>query len=223
MAIDSNHPSIALNRQCELLGLSRSSWYYRPQKNDDAQAFNEGMMRLMDRQHTMTPFYGVPRMTQHLRRLGHAVNEKRVRRLMRVMGLEAVYPKPRTTVKSPEHKVYPYLLRNLTIDHCGQVWATDITYIGLYRGWAYLLAIMDWFSRYVLAWELSVTADASFCVSALQRALGLGTPEIFNSDQGSQFTSRAFTPCCWMSMCGSAWTGAAACTTTSSWSVCGAA
>jgi putative transposase len=193
MAIDADHADIAVSRQCELLGLPRSSWYYSPQKDDEAVALNERLMRLIDRQHTVTPFYGVGRMTQHLCQHGHPVNVKRVRRLMRVMGLEAIYPKPRTSLKNPENKVYPYLLRDLTIDRCDQVWATDITYIPLYRGWAYLVAIMDWFSRYVLAWELSVTADASFCVSTLERALALGTPEIFNSDQGSQFTSRAFT------------------------------
>lgn len=193
MLIDASHPDIPVSRQCELLGLSRSSWYYEARQDGDEQAFNEMLMRQIDRQYTMTPYYGVARMTVHLQGLDHAVNEKRVRRLMRAMGLEAVYPKPRTTVINPENKVYPYLLRGLTIDHCDQVWATDITYIPLYRGWAYLVAVMDWFSRYVLAWELSVTADASFCVSTLQRALGNGTPEIFNSDQGSQFTSRAFT------------------------------
>lgn len=193
MAIDPDHAGLTVSRQCELLGLSRSSRYYRPRRDADEQAFNTLLMRLIDRQYTLTPFYGVAKMTVHLRSRGHAVNAKRVRRLMRVMGLEAIYPKPRTTVKSPENAVYPYLLRDLTIDRCDQVWATDITYIPLYRGWAYLAAIMDWYSRFVLAWELSVTADAGFCVSALKRALSLGTPQIFNSDQGSQFTSRAFT------------------------------
>jgi len=193
MAIEVHHRRIPVQRQCELLGLSRSSWYYRTQRDADEQAFNDRLMRLIDRQYLLTPFYGVPRMTEHLRAAGEPVNTKRVRRLMRLMGLEAIYPKPRTSVKCPENKVYPYLLRGLTIDHCDQVWATDITYIPLQRGFAYLVAIMDWFSRFVLAWELSVTMDTSFCVDALKQALQLGTPEIFNSDQGSQFTSSAFT------------------------------
>lgn len=193
MAIDVNHPRLAISRQCELLGLERSIWYYRPRKDELERQLNERLMRLIDRQYTLTPFYGVARMKVWLQSQGHVVNAKRVRRLMRVMGLEAIYPKPRTSVKSLEHKVYPYLLQGLTIDRRDQVWATDITYIPLQRGWAYLVAIMDWFSRFVLAWELSVTLDASFCISALRRALGLGTPEIFNSDQGSQFTSSPFT------------------------------
>ena len=151
-------------------------------------------MRLIDQQFTQTPYFGVRRMTTVLARQGHAVNVKRVRRLMRLMGLEPVYPRPRLSRKCPDHKVYPYLLRGVSIDRPDQVWATDITYIPLQRGWAYLVAIMDWFSRYVISWELSVTLDASFCVAALERALSLGrVPEIFNSDQGSQFTSVAFT------------------------------
>ena len=190
MAIDLNHPSIPIVRQCELLGLGRSSAYYRRRYDSD---MNEQLMRLIDAQYLQTPFYGVRRMTVQLGRLGHEVNVKRVRRLMRLMGLEAVYQKPRLTQRNPEHKVYPYLLRDVSIERPDQVWCTDITYIPMHRGWVYLVAIMDWFSRYVLAWEVSVTLDSSFCISALERALALGTPEIFNSDQGSQFTSRAFT------------------------------
>ena len=135
-------------------------------------------------------------MTAWLRHQGQAVNAKRVRRLMRVMGLEAIYPKPRLSRPDKAHRIYPYLLKDLTIDRPNQVWCTDITYLPLRRGWLYLVAIMDWFSRYVLSWELSTTLDASFCVSALERALAwcpCGGPEIFNSDQGSQFTSAAFT------------------------------
>ena len=139
MLIELNHPELTMGRQCELLGLSRSSWHYRPRKDDEADAFNDRLMGLIDRQFMMTPFYGVERMTVHLRRLGHAVNVKRVRRLMRLMGLEAIYPKPRTTINHPENKVYPYLLRGLTIDHRDQVWATDITYIPMRRGWMYLV------------------------------------------------------------------------------------
>ena len=193
MRIERAHPRIDLGRQCELLGLPRSTWYYAAQPAD---ALNEQLMRLIDRQYTARPFFGVGLMTAWLRLQGHAVNAKRVRRLMRLMGLEAIYPKPRLSLKNKAHPVYPYLLRDVTIDRPDQVWCTDITYLPLHRGWLYLTAIMDWFSRYVLTWELSVTLDASFCVSALERALGLGVsggPEIFNSDQGSQFTSVAFT------------------------------
>jgi putative transposase len=150
-------------------------------------------MHLIDWQYTATPFFGVRRMTAMLNRSGHAVNDKRVRRLMRVMGLEAIHPKPRTSSPRRANPVYPYLLKGLAIDRPDQVWATDITYIPLQRGWVYVVAVMDWFSRYVLAWEMSITLDSSFCVDALRSALGLGTPEIFNSDQGSQFTSEAFT------------------------------
>ena len=189
MAIDLNHPSISIARQCELLGLRRSSAYYRRHRDN---ALNQQLMRLIDQQYLQTPFYGVRRMTAQLDRLGHEVNAKRVRRLMRLMGLEAVYQKPRLSQRNPDHKVYPYLLRDVIVERPDQVWCTDITYIPMHRGWVYLVAVMDWFSRYVLAWEVSVTLDSSFCISALERALALGTPEIFNSDQGSQFTSRAF-------------------------------
>lgn len=197
MMIEANHDRIPVSRQCALLGLSRSTLYYRPREVSAEQAFNERLMRLIDEQHLRTPFYGVEQMRLHLNRLlaceGVTVNAKRVRRLMRVMSLAAIYPKPRTTVRSPEHRVYPYLLKGLSIDRPDQVWCTDITYIPMRRGWVYLAAVMDWFSRFVLAWEVSITLDASFCVTALRRALGLGTPAIFNSDQGSQFTSAAFT------------------------------
>jgi putative transposase len=196
MLIEPRHKSIPVRRQCELLGLSPSTLYHA-RKARRGDAFNERMMRLIDEQHLRTPFYGVEQMRLHLNRElaceGVTVNPKRVRRLMRLMGLEAIYPKPRTSVKSPENTVYPYLLRGLTIDRPDQVWCTDITYIPMHRGWVYLVAVMDWFSRYVLSWEVSITLDASFCVEALKRALSLGTPEIFNSDQGSQFTSIAFT------------------------------
>lgn len=190
MLIDMKHPRLSVLRQCDLIGLSRSSLYYRAQGED---AFNQQLMSLIDRQYTSTPFFGVRRMTVMLNRSGHAVNDKRVRRLMRVMGLEAIYPKPRTSLKNQANPVYPYLLKGLSIDRPDQVWATDITYIPLQRGWVYVAAVMDWCSRYVLSWEMSITLDSSFCVEALKRALGLGVPEIFNSDQGSQFTSEAFT------------------------------
>ena len=195
--IEPAHKQIPIRRQCELLGLNPSTLYYQPKREDP---LNERLMRLIDAQHLRTPFYGVEQMRLHLNRElepeGVTLNPKRVRRLMRLMGLEAIYPKPRTSVKSPENTVCPYLLKGLTIDRPDQVWCTDITYIPMHRGWVYLVAIMDWFTRYVLTWEVSITLDAGFCVEALKRALSMGSsggPEIFNSDQGSQFTSGAFT------------------------------
>jgi putative transposase len=150
-------------------------------------------MHLLDEQYTRTPFYGIRRMTAWLQAGGHEVNHKRVARLLRVMGLEAIYPKPRLSRGGPGHKIYPYLLRGLVIHRPNQVWATDITYVRLRHGFVFLVAIMDWFSRYVLAWEVSVTMETSFCMSALDWALQRGQPEIFNSDQGSQYTSEDFT------------------------------
>jgi len=150
-------------------------------------------MNLIDEQFTKTSFYGVARMTAWLQRQGLKVNHKRVRRLMRLMGLEAVYPKPRLSLSDQSHKKYPYLLSALAIDHPDQVWCADITYIRMLHGFVYLVAIMDWYSRFVLAWEISTTLDTPFCLSALEKALELSTPEIFNTDQGSQFTSREFT------------------------------
>jgi putative transposase len=149
-------------------------------------------MHLLDEQFTRTPFYGVDRMTESLRRRGHGVNPKRIRRLMRQMGLEAVYPKPRLSDNGKAHRRYPYLLRELSIDHPDQVWCSDITYIRMVYGFLYLVAVMDWFSRYVLAWELSTTLETGFCVTALQHALMSSKPEIFNTDQGVQFTSAEF-------------------------------
>lgn len=177
-------------RQCGLLDLSRSTFYYRPVGED---AYNLELMRRIDEEFTKRPFYGVPRMTARLRMMGHGVNPKRVRRLMRVMGLEAIYPKPRLSVNGPDHKVYPYLLKGVTIDRPDQAWATDITYVRLAHGFVYLVAILDWYSRYVLSWELSTTLDTGFCLEALERALRYSKPEIFNTDQGPQFTSVEFT------------------------------
>ena len=150
-------------------------------------------MNLVDEQFIRTPFYGVGRMTASLNRQRHPVNAKRIRRLMRLMELEAIYPKPRLSLSSEEHKRYPYLLRDLVIDHPNQVWCADITYIRMLYGFIYLIAIMDWFSRYVLAWGISTTLDTAFCVRALEKALGISKPDVFNTDQGVQFTSVEFT------------------------------
>ena len=152
-------------------------------------------MGLMRGQYLETPFYGSRRMTVWLLHEGHAVNRKRVQRLMRLMGLEAIYPKPRLSVANPEHRKFPYLLRGLSVNRVNQVWATDITYIPMARGFMYLVAVIDWHSRYVLSWRLSNSLEGSFCVEALEAALELGCPEIFNTDQGVQFTCRAFTEC----------------------------
>jgi len=180
----------SLRRQCELLGLNRSGLYYRPAGESDE---NLALMRLLDEQYTRTPCYGVLRMAAYLRSLGHEANPKRVRRLLRTMGLEAVYQKPDTSQPNPEHKIYPYLLRGLPIDRCDQVWSTDITYIRLARGFVYLMAVIDWYSRYVLGWALSTTLDADFCIEAVAEILEARQCEIFNMDQGSQFTTPRFT------------------------------
>jgi putative transposase len=177
-------------RQCELIGLPRSTWYYQP-AGESPQ--NLALMRLIDGVYLDHPTFGSRMMTAWLRRLGEAVNRKRVQRLMRLMGLEAIYPRPRTSQPAPDHKIYPYLLRNRLVARPNEVWAADITYVPLRAGFMYLVAIMDWHSRYVVSWELSNTLDAAFCVSALEWALARGRPEIFNTDQGAQFTSRAFT------------------------------
>ena len=176
-------------RQCELVGLSRSSYYYTPAAETPE---NLALMRLIDREYVRHPFLGSRRMTTYLGGLGHAVNRKRVRRLMAMMGLEAVYPKPRLSQPNPGHRVYPYLLRGVTVERPDQVWSTDITYVPMPAGFMYLTAVIDWFSRYVLAWRLSNSLDADFCVAALEAALQRGRPEVFNTDQGSQYTAAAF-------------------------------
>ena len=188
--IEADERRISIRRQCELLGLSRASYYYEAASET---AENLHLMRLLDEQYMKTPFYGYRRLTVCLRDAGFLVNPKRVARLMGVMGIEALYPKPQTTVVNPEHKIYPYLLCNVKIERPNQVWSTDITYIPMTGGFMYLTAIIDWYSRYVLTWRLSNTLDSLFCVEALTAALGLGKPEIFNSDQGAQFTSLDFT------------------------------
>jgi putative transposase len=188
--IEPGNGIFSMRAQCKLAGIIRSGLYYKP---SEETAENLMLMRLLDEQYTATPFYGVPRMTAWLRQEGYDVNPKRVRRLMRQMGLEAIYPKPKLSQPCKEHRIYPYLLRGLTVSRANQVWSTDITYIRLRQGFIYLVAIMDWFSRYVLAWEVSVTLESSFCISALDWALQRARPEIFNTDQGSQFTSSDFT------------------------------
>jgi putative transposase len=177
-------------QQCRLAGLARSGLYYKPRGETEE---NQQLMRLLDVEYTRHPFYGVWSMCVFLRKKGYTVNPKRVRRLLREMGLEAIYPKPHLSKPAAGSHIYPYLLRGLPIVRPNQVWSTDITYIRLRQGFVYLVAIMDWFSRYVLSWELSTSLDANFCVTALQWALKKATPEIFNSDQGAQFTSEAFT------------------------------
>lgn len=189
--IDPKRSHISIVQQCRLLKISRTSVYYRPQK---VKKENLDLMRLMDEQYLKTPTYGSRSMRNFLRRLGYKINRKRVQRLMRQMGLEAIYPKPKTSKRHPEQKIYPYLLRNLRIDRPNQVWCADITYIPLARGFMYLVAVMDWYSRKVLCWRVSNTLDSTFCVDALEEAIyRFGRPQIFNTDQGSQFTSEAFT------------------------------
>jgi len=178
-------------RQCELLGLPRSSYYYSPGQES---AENLKLMRMIDEEYTRAPFYGVRRLTERLRRLlGEKINHKRVHRLMRLMGISAIYPKKRLSQGNKNHRKYPYLLGGVRIERVNQVWSTDITYIPMASGYLYLVAILDWYSRYVISWELSNTLETGFCLIALERALEQGKPEIFNSDQGVQFTSDDFT------------------------------
>ena len=188
--IEPEHSALSVRRQCDLLGLARSGLYYEPMGES---AENLGLTRRIDEAYTRWPFYGARRMTAWLGREGHAVNVKRVRRLMRVMGLEAIYAKPRLSASGKAHKRYPYLLRDVAIDRADQVWSADITYLRLRGGFLYLTAILDWHSRYVLAWELSRSLEGEFCVRALEAALARGRPEVFNTDQGVQFTSEEFT------------------------------
>lgn len=188
--MDVAHKELSIRRQCQLLGLNRSSWYYRGM---DETPENLRLMRLIDEQYLVAPFYGSRRMMAWLVRQGHEVNRKRVQRLMRCMGLEAIYPKPRTTLPAGKHRIFPYLLRGMAILRPNQVWSADITYVPMRYGFMYLVAILDWFSRYVITWRLSNSLDSDFCVEALEAALLFGHPEIFNTDQGAQFTSRAFT------------------------------
>lgn len=179
-----------MRRQCQLLGIHRSQLYYEPVPET---AENLELMRRLDEQYLKTPFWGSRNMTVFLQGEGYPVNRKRTQRLMRKMGLEGIAPGPSTSRPAPQHQVYPYLLRDVVIDRPNQVWSSDITYVPMRHGYLYLVAVLDWYSRYVLSWRLSNSMDVEFCVSALDEALGQGTPEIFNTDQGAQFTSREFT------------------------------
>ena len=188
--IDFNSSEISVAFQCNLLSISRSSVYYKPKQ---VKKRDLDLMRIIDEQYLETPFYGSRSMRNHIRRLGWTINRKPIQRLMRLMGLQAIYPKPRTTKPNPQNKVYPYLLRGLKINQPDQVWAADITYVPMSRGFMYLVAIMDWHSRKVLSWRVSNSMDADFCVEALEEAIDkYGCPEIFNTDQGCQFTSESF-------------------------------
>lgn len=187
--IDRNHPEISINRQCDLLEVSKGSLYYQPVSIDP---YTLSLMDLIDEQHTSTPFYGSRRLTAYLNAKGHEINRKRVQRLMRLMRIEAIYPKPKLSRRNENHKIYPYLLRGVNIERPDHVWSTDITYIRVANGFVYLTAVIDWFSRYVLSWRLSNSLENTFCIEALEEALSISQPEIFNTDQGSQYTSTNF-------------------------------
>jgi len=225
--IETNHPALSIRRQCELIDLNRSTYYWLPAGQSP---LNLELMRLIDQEYTRAPFYGYRKMTARLNNQhGFAVNRKRVARLMGIMGLQAVYPKPRLSIPNQAHKTYPYLLRGLAITRPNQVWCADITYVPMPNGFMYLVAVMDWYSRYVLAWQLSNTLDGAFCLEALRRALLRGRPDIFNTDQGVQFTATDFTdelaaaevrisPVLSLPK---EWTAAAGIWTTSLWNGCG--
>jgi putative transposase len=188
--VEVDHPQLSIARQCAILGLSRSRFYYEPAGE---RPENLALMRLIDEEYTRCPFYGSRRWAAWLKGKGHAVNRKRLQRLMRLMGLQAIYPKPRLSLPDRQHKVYPYLLRGVEVVRPDQVWSTDITYVPLASGFMYLAAVLDWYSRSVIAWRLSNTLDGSFCLDLLDEALSRGCPEVFNTDQGVQFTARAWT------------------------------
>ena len=212
--IDPGHTRLSIVRQCELVSISRASFYRQPAGESEE---NLELMRLIDEAFLEAPWYGARQMARHLRRLGWCIGRKRVRRLMSKIGLAAIYQAPKTSEPHPQHKIYPYLLRHLTIERPNQVWCADVTYIPMRRGFLYLVAIMDWASRKVLAWRLSNTMEADFCVAALEEAMARhGKPDIFNTDQGTQFTSFAFTDVSRTPASGSPWTAAAAGWTTSS-------
>jgi putative transposase len=189
LLVDKNHPEISITRQCKLLQISKGALYYKPKPVD---SYTLILMDLLDEQHTRSPFYGSRRLTAYLNTLGHPVNRKRVQRLMKLMRIEAIYPKPRTTKRNGTHQIYPYLLKDVVIDRPNHVWSTDITYIRIGNGFMYLTAVIDWFSRYVLSWRLSNSLENTFCIEVLEEALCISKPEIFNTDQGSQYTSMKF-------------------------------
>jgi putative transposase len=182
--------ALTISRQCELLHLNRSSFYYEPAP---VAALNLHLMKLIDRQYTKMPYYGAPRMTTWLQKQGYAINHKRIERLMHIMGIQGIAPRKKLSTPTKEHMIYPYLLKGVDITRPNQVFSSDITYVPMKKGFIYLTAVMDWFSRYVLSWKVSITLDAAFCIEALREALAVNTPEIFNTDQGSQFTSTTFT------------------------------
>lgn len=189
--VDRNHKKLSISSQCMLLSINRSSYYYSPMLETD---YNLKLMKIIDQEYLKYPFFGSRQMKRHLERIGYKISRHKIRRLMNKMGLMAIYQKPRTSLKNSEHKIYPYLLRNLSITESNQVWCSDITYIPVRKGFLYLVAIKDWYSRKVLSWRLSNSMDCSFCIEALEEAIyNYGTPEIFNSDQGSQYTSIEFT------------------------------
>jgi putative transposase len=190
LLVEPHHPELSVRRQCALLGLSRSSLYYEPVAET---AENLRLMRLLDAEYTAHPFLGSRRLTKWLVEQGEVVNRKRIQRLLRLMGLEAIYPKPKLSASRAGHRLYPYLLRDVRIQRPDHVWSTDITYVPLTSGFVYLAAVIDWYSRYVIAWRLSNTLDGSFCLDMLEEALSTGRPEVFNTDQGVQFTAQAWT------------------------------
>lgn len=189
MFIDKQDKDVSMRKQCRLLGINRTSLYYKPVEINPR---DQALMNLLDEEYTRHPFYGVRRMVEFLRRLGYGVGRGHVRTLLRKMGITAIYPRRNTSRANPEHKIYPYLLGDLEIIKPNQVWSADITYLRLEKGFVYLVGIIDWYSRYVLNWRLSNTLDADFCIEALKEALSYGKPEIFNTDQGCQFTSQGF-------------------------------
>jgi len=190
LMIEPDKSDISIVKQCDLLGISRSGYYYSPRPESPE---NLKIMRMMDEQYLKTPFYGARRMHAHIKYQGYLVNIKRIRRLLHLMGLEAIYPKPNISKPLSGHKIYPYLLNGLSINNTNQVWSSDITYIPMKSGFLYLVAIIDWYSRFVLSWRISNSLESVFCVDALDEALELGCPEIFNTDQGSQFTGERHT------------------------------
>ena len=221
--VDRKHPSLSMTRQCVLLGVSRFGLYYQPR---EASGENLALMQAMDRQYLETPFFGSRRMRAWLDREGMVVSRKRVQRLVRIMGLRTIYRGPRTSRSPLEHRVYPYLLEKIRVTRPNQAWAAGITYLPMARGFLYLVAIMDWHSRYVVSWRLSNTPEADFCIEALQEALGQGQPKVFNTDQslpqrrlGAASSPAGGSPmCCRNTGSRSAWTGRDATATTSSWS-----